>query len=1177
MNAGRVKWKFVVNGDHHLKGGSMKKTTLFACRLVAIAALSALIHCSHPRKPDLLEESFRNPPLQSKVHTWWHWLDGNITREGITRDLEAMKAQGIVQATILNVGLFGDRDFGVHKIAFGTDRWFDMFRWALREADRLGIRIGVHNCDGWSSTGGPWITPEMSMKQFVWTKTAVDGGRTVRLNLKKPFAVRNFYRDAAVVAYRTSDKPNSFRLASPALTLNDTIDASVLSDGDPVSGVEIRRGDRILISSGAPLRFSRIAVHPRRSFMWGNPEDFVCVLSFRISQDGKRFGSATELRFKGLNQTGIVTVPETSARFAVVTVEALIGADEWIPVQLSEMELLQEGEKPSLYPSIPWLSEKTASVRPPREDCFYAAGDDDPVRPAPAAQDVLVLTDRMTADGTLEWDAPEGLWTVLRFGYTATGAVNGPATKEGTGLECDKMSAAAVDLHFRNFPKRLIDAAGSYTGDTFGFLLVDSWECGFQNWTDDFPAEFEKRRGYSLIPFLPVLCGDRIGSARESEELLFDFRKTVADLIEENYYRHFSELCHREKLEFHAEVMYGNSSYPPLDILKATRYVDLPMYEFWTSADSNSLLRYTPSRGPEFNLPSCASAGYGKPVTASEAYTGMAHYSESFHELKPFGDRAFSSGINRMILHSNVHQPLNLKPGMTLGQFGSHFNRNNGPWLFASEWIAYQSRIQYCLQQGEVSADVLYYLGDQLPQYFVRNRSNEVPPGYQVNACNFDILKNRVRTVNGKLRLNGASDYSMLSLPEFPFMDFETLKLIESLVKQGVAVYGPKPEHSLSVADAKDRHDAFIAMADRVWGKIDGKTVLENSCGRGRVFWGMPIGEALQKIGLGPDFATNHEDSDGFQFIHKNIKGVHVYFVANQNNRTLTRDCLFRAGDKVPEIWNPETGNAERPAVFRLENGSVRMPVSFKPYQAFLFIFRPQTPVDFITAVLKDRQQIFPATEGGEVPVPKVLAGPDGLYCIPDRSGRYEFITRSGKSITRRLTQPEQMEIAEFTGTVRFESSNGADIASLAISRLKPLTDSGNPDIRYFAGNATYSIRFTVPEGFATGRDSVLLDVGDFEAAGEVTLNRKPLGRIWNPGTELNVTGLLRKANELVVTISTVSRNRFIGDFIRYGAVKDLWTSSPIGDFLNKRSPLKPSGLMGPLKLVKMNPVKISD
>jgi hypothetical protein len=1165
------------NGIQHEQGGSMKKTTLFVGRFSAVAVLSALIFCSHPRKPFLSADGFKNPPSYSKVHTWWHWLDGNITKEGITGDLEAMKDQGIVQATILNVGLFGDRDFGIPKVVFGSDQWFEMFRWALQEAKRLGIRIGVHNCDGWSSTGGPWITPEMSMKQFVWTKTAVEGGRTVRLNLKRPFAVQNFYRDAAVVAYRTDEKTNSFRLASPEMTLNDTTDASMMADGNPVSGVEIKKGDRVTISSGAPLRFNRIAVHPRRSFMWNNADEFTCVFTVATSQDGKRYGKIKEVGVKGLNQTGIVPVPPTSARFVRITVEALGGGDAWIPVFLSEIELLRDGEKPSFSPSIPNLSEKTASIKPSREDCFYSRGEDDPNQPVPSVKDVLVLTDRMAADGTLQWEAPEGNWTVLRFGYTATGATNGPATKEGTGLECDKMDAAAVDLHFGNFPKRLIDAAGSYTGNTFAFLLVDSWECAFQNWTDDFPDEFEKRRGYSLIPFLPVLSGDRIGSSEESEAVLFDFRKTIADLIEENYYEHFSDRCRKEKLEFHAEVIYGNSNYPPLDILRTTRCVDLPMYEFWTGTDSHSLLQYTPTAGPEFNMPSCASAGYGKSVTASEAYTGMAHYSESFQNLKPFGDRAYCAGINRMILHSNVHQPSNQKPGMTLGQYGSHFNRNNGPWLFASEWLAYQSRIQYCLQQGEVSADVLYFLGDQLPQYFVHNRSNTVPPGYQVNACNFDILKNRVRPVDGKLRLNDATDYALLSLPEFPFMDLETLKLIESLVKEGAAVYGPKPEHVLSLSDAKVHQAAFVALADRLWGKIDGKTVFENAYGMGKVFWGMPIGEALKKIGLTPDFTTNREESDSFQFIHKKINGMDVYFVANQKNSTLPRECLFRAGDKVPEIFDPETGRVEKPAVFRFENGSVRVPVTFKPYQSLLFVFKPDKATENITTVLKNAKQIFPSQGGQDVQIPKVLIESGGLSGIPVESGQYDFVTQNGKTLSGRFSSPEELEIADFTGMVRFEPAYPAQgIATVKISRLKPLTDFQDPDVRYFAGNATYSIRFTVPEGFAAERDSVLLDVGDFEAAGEVKLNGNPLGKIWNPGTELNVTGLLKKENELEVSIATVCRNRFIGDFIEYGEVRSLWTSSPIGDFLNKHSPLKPSGLMGPLKLVKVNRQRVS-
>jgi len=1154
----------------------MKKIIFDIGRWLTVAAIPVIILCSHRTKPFLSPDDFKNPPPEAKVHTWWHWLDGNITKEGITKDLEAMKAQGIVQATILNVGLFGDRDFGNPKVTFGSDRWFEMFRWALQEANRLGIRIGVHNCDGWSSTGGPWITPEMSMKQFVWTKTQVKGGRKTSIRLKKPFEVQNFYRDAAVIAYQTEEVRNSFRLAAPGILLNDSTDASMLMDGNPVSAVEIKKGDRILLSFSAPFGFSRIAVHPRRSFMWNNPDDFECVFTAWASQDGKQYGKIKEFSIRGLNRTRIASVPQTSARFVRITINALGGADAWIPVLCSEIELLKNGEESSFSPSIPDISEKTASIKADREECFYSRSFDGSGQSIPSAKAVLVLTDRMSTDGTLEWDAPEGTWDILRFGYTSTGAVNGPATREGTGLECDKMDAAASDLHFRNFPKKLIEQAGAFTGNTFRFLLIDSWECGYQNWTAGFPAEFEKRRGYSLIPYIPVLCGEVVGSAEESEAVLFDFRKTIADLIQQNYYEHFSDLCHGEKLELHAEVIYGNANYPPLDILKSTRCVDLPMTEFWTGTDSHSLLQFKPTAGTESNMPSCACAGYGKSVLGSEAYTGMAHYSESPRNLKPFGDRAFCSGISQMILHSNVHQPADQKPGMTLGQFASHFNRNNPYWSQASEWLAYQSRIQACLQQGTPSTDVLYYLGDQLPQYFVNNPSNTPPFGYQVNACNFDILKNRVSVRDGKLRMNDASDYSLLSLPAFQFMDFETLEQITSLVGQGAAVYGPKPLHSLSRTDQSVNQAAFKELADDVWGKIDGKTVFENRYGKGRVLWGMSLGDALKKINLAPDFATNRAENNSFQFIHKKIEESDVYFVANQQDRILTRECLFRTGEKRPEIWDPENGNVERPAVFRVEDGAVRIPVSFKPYQSLLFVFMPGKPAEFITTIQKDGTQIFPATGGEDVPIPKVIFQADGYAIFPSASGNYTFITRNNKTLTGSFSRPEEMEIVDFKTKIRFEPAYQADIATVEVHELRPLTDFEDPNIRYFAGDAHYAICFKVPEGFVSVTDSVLLNMGDFEAAGEVTLNGKSLGKIWNPGTELNVSGLLKADNDLDVTIATVCRNRFIGDFIQYGKAVSLWTSSPIGDFLNKRSPLKPSGLMGPLKLIKVYRQQVS-
>ena len=291
----------------------------------------------------------------------------------------------------------------------------------------------------------------------------------------------------------------------------------------------------------------------------------------------------------------------------------------------------------------------------------------------------------MLPDGILNWDSPAGNWTILRFGFTSTGMLNVPATNEGTGLECDKMDSSAVNLHFNSFTQKLISNAGIYVGNTFKFILIDSWEAAFQNWTDRFPEEFQNRRGYNILDFIPLLCGNVMNSPEESEGVLFDFRKTIAELIESSYFNQFVKLSHRQGLELHAEVIYGGSNYPPIDILKTNSASDLIMGEFWAGGYSRSFQDFVPS-APEIQLTSSAVTGYDKSLNAAEAYTGMAHYSESPAYLKPFGDQMYCSGINQFILHSYVHQPTDQKPGLTLGEFGSHFNRNNTTWPYLQDF-----------------------------------------------------------------------------------------------------------------------------------------------------------------------------------------------------------------------------------------------------------------------------------------------------------------------------------------------------------------------------------------------------------------------------------------------------------------------------------------------------------
>ena len=1056
----------------------------------------------------LSKRNFADPPPSAGLHVWWHWIEGNITKEGITKDLESMKEMGIVQATIYNVCFFGPFNPGIAKVKFGSDEWYAMFRWALHEANRLGIIIGSPDADGWNS-GGPWITPEMSMKQFVFTRTIIPGGKKISLKLKQPYAIQGFYKDVAVVAYKTNESLNSFHEAKPEIILNNGSDCSALTDGDPVSAVNIKRGDYIQISSDNNFDFDKIAIYPRKPFSFIDVDTYRSKYSVSVSDDGKDFVKIKDFAVKGIRDMNYITLPETKAKFVRLTLDSLDKRDEdWIPFKIAELELLKDNEIALFNPEIPNILEKTNSINSAREEYLYKKTTPDPEMLK--SGDVVILNDKFSDDGTLNWDVPEGKWSILRFGFTSTGRRNEPATKEGKGLECDRMDPAAIDKHFNNFAQKLINVARESGDSIFKFMLFDSWEAGYQNWTATFGSEFEKRRGYSIIPYIPVLCGKVMNSAEESEAVLYDFRRTIAELIESGYYGRFSELCHKNNLKFYAEVLYGGSDGPPLDIMKANSLVDISMGEFW--ADGN----YSPS-GSNSSLISSVATGYNKPVIAAEAYTRRADFSESPAYLKPFGDRMYCAGFNRFAFHDYALQPDDSKPGFTLSQFGSSINRNNLYWPYLGGWLDYQSRIQYILQQGTTAADILYYIGDQLPQYYSPEK-NILPFGYSQTVINFDILKNRINFKNGKLLLNNEGNYSLLCLPESPWMNYETLVRIGQLVQEGIAVLGPRPTNLLNLNDVKNNRQAFKELADKIWGNIDGKTIVENSFGKGRVFWGIPVEEVIKKINLLPDFTTSHPENNTFQFIHKKIGELDVYFVANQLNAPVNSECLFRAGEKTPEIWQPENGSVNKPAAFSIEHGHARIPVHFKPYESKFFVFS----------------------------------------------------TNTNKTFTKQLLQPEEIAITDFNGTMQFEPAYKASIEPVNITELKSLTEFDNPDIRYFAGNITYTITFDAPPSISSSKDSLLLNIGDFGVVAEVWLNGNPLGKLWKPFTDQNIGGMLKNKNELVVKVANVYRNRYIGDFIQFGKVRNLSTTAPIETILDKDKNLLPSGLIGPVKLIRI-------
>lgn len=1130
------------------------------CFLLCVTSMKA--------QNDVSKSEFLTPPATFKMHTWWHWMGGRITKEGITKDLEAMKQQGIVQVTIINIGEIYSKEVEVPNVKFNSPEWMEMFRWALKEAERLGMTVGIQTIDGFCTTGGPWITPELSMKQYVWSKTTVAGGKELEISMEQPIKVKNYYCDVAVVAFPSNRALNTFQQANAEVRLNKLPVSNVLTDGNPKSTIECKKGDVIDICFNNCFATNKLTILPYLPFCWDDMGKITVQFTLSSSNDGVFYTKIADVGVMGANKVISASFPKTNAKYYRLELAAT-NFQFFSMYPIAELELLEDEEQPDFSPCLSSFFEKTASVFDVSEnvlDCNVGGA----VPGIPEGK-IIDLTSCLSEDGILRWKAPKGNWQVIRFGYTSTGVGNDPATPEGLGLEADKMDTVAINVHMDSYAKKLLQVGEAYKGSTLKFMLLDSWEAQYQTWSKNFPVEFEKRRGYSILPWIPVLCGEIVTNSQFSEAFLHDFRKTISELINQNYYKHFSELCHRNEMELHGEAIYSNwGGYPPLDPLKANQYMDMPMTEFWAEQDVNHFAAYKPMDRPKPGFPTAASHAYGKQVIGSEAYTSFAHFTETPFDLKPFGDAAYCSGVNQLILHSFVHQPFDKKPGMTLGKFGAHFNRNNPSFDYCKDWFRYQSRVQYMLQQGDPIADVVFFAGDQLPQFFSRSFLSDLPFGIQATVCNADMLKDKAKVVDGKITFDGKHYYAMLLLPNSTKMEYETLQQIARLVHEGAVVYGPRPTEMLSLQEIKNETVAFNQLVDLLWGES-----AETTYGKGILISGKRIREVLNERGIIPDVMINSGVAQEIMYIHRKVVDMDIYYVFNQQNRSMNRELLFRVTDKTPEVWHPGDGTICHPAVYTIEEGGMRIPVSFKPYESKFFVFRNNKPDAFIPQVRMNGKIVFPLQQLADTLsiLPQVF-GENGKFTFKvDVSGDYAFTNNKGKVIMKKLSQPEVLSLKEVNTRIEFLPISGEKMASMNVNQLKSLTEFNEPSVRYFAGKAKYTMPFTVPENFIINSDSIVLNLGEFSATAEVVLNGTVIAYAWQPNTCLPVN-LLKGVNKLEITVATVCRNRIIGDLIQYGSIKNLWTTSPVETILSKEMPLKPSGLMGPVRLVGYTLIK---
>ena len=938
----------------------MKRRTFmqsFAAGAVTLIGFKPQMNFGAETAGSTLEAAFRQPPPGAHAKTWWHWMNGNITAEGITLDLEAMKRAGIRGFQIFQVGT------GIPKgpVDYSSAEHTRLLHHAAKEAERLEMEFDIMNCPGWSSSGGPWITPELSMKQFTWSETLVRGGHRVVAELKQPLTKLGYYRDAFVLAFPAleGERRPWYETLERARTNAGAVDRGVLIYADPRIGVELRPPDPntpafMLLEFSEPFEARSLTAYgvPIPGAPPPSHEHEQTPLWLEVSDDGTDFRKVCDLD-NGDSGDESVEFPETGSFPAVRAKFYRIGS--WYPARITNFRI-------SGAARLPHWTRKANFTRSP------GFGPDAVEVPQGSIIDPAKVVDvsrYLDTESRLNWEAPAGTWTVLRIGETTTGVQNHPAPDGGWGLEVDKFSTEAYDYHFDHFFGELLEALGPLAAQGLAGGLIDSYETGMQNWTREFPQEFAKRRGYELVKYLPAMTGRVVESTEVSERFLWDVRRTCADLMGHNYYGRFAERCRENKLKAYAEPYSGG----PFEELQSGAHLDVPMGEFWSGqGNDNYSVKLAGSIGHVF----------GKPVVGAESFTGdevFAKWQNYPYLMKGQGDLMYTQGLNQFIFHRNAMQPHpTALPGMTMGPWGWECDRTNTLHDGLAGWLDYAARSQNLLRQGTLVADLIYYIGVDVPvdtPVYPEQLKPTPPEGYYYDVANEEAILTRMKAQNGSIVLPDGLSYHVLVLPEDKRLNLDVLRKVRDMVKEGVAVVGPKPQANPGLTEYPASDTELRQIADEVWGDLNGTTVTDRSYGKGHVFWGLPMATVLDKLGIKPDCAITSRSGDApINFIHCRVDDAEVYFVANRRRRAEDVVCTFRVKDKQPEIWNPETGEIASLNIHDQTETGIRVPLQLAPAQSVFVVFRSPAPAKQFRSIAKDGKTIagtdpFPAFQAG--------------------------------------------------------------------------------------------------------------------------------------------------------------------------------------------------------------------
>ncbi len=858
----------------------MKTLNLFAAILAAsVLPATALTH-----------DNFQNPPADNHPQTWFHFISGNVSKEGITADLEAIAAAGFSGVQLFH-GHFNDNVWpGVtDPIKCLDPKWDDAVRHAAAECERLGLRFTMQNCPGWAMAGGPWIKPENAMRQAVMSTVDITGNGTIQnISLPKPKPSSEDwrdYRDIAVLAFPTPEANEipPFRVTStnnPDAPWQEWLSGARKSyNFAPASGPY-----SVEVTFERPVALRSIELPCVESMNHGwcyEPGVHIAVKS-----DGKTVLDA-DIPQGAWQDEHPVTLALDEHKGSVYTIEIRNAHD----ARFDRLRISTAARKNN------WEAEAGLSLRAIERT---AASPHQSEKAFVDADRIIDITSMTDADGNLTWKAPAGRWTVMRIGHVNTGRRNGPAPVEGTGWECDKLSRNGSKVHFDNYIGRL-SAPDGPAGTLLKGMLMDSWECATQTWTTDMEQEFASATGYELRKWLPAIFGYVVADHETTTRFLRDWRLTINGLTVENFYGNMASQAHDRGLSITYETAIGDVV--PGDILEYFKYADVPMCEFWQPMGDNYVgsINFKPIK------PTASAARmYGKKRVAAEAFTSFAvTWKEKFEYLKSVADANMAEGVSHLVFHTYTHNPQVgfLPPGTSFGGqgIGTPFLRGQAWWPYMHCFTDYLARCSYMMETGHPVSDVLWYLGDEMDHKPDQNAP--FPAGYKYDYCNPDVLINRLSVADGRILTPEGISYALIWIPENRRMLPETVEALDRLVRDGATIVGNAPEGISTLTGGKKAAKRLEKAVKQLWNGKNGVRLV----GNGRVISGTSIEDALKLCGIAPDMTGGDA-----MWSHFRDDDADWYFVAAPKGSAYKATADFR-NNGYPQIWSAVDGSVTVP------------------------------------------------------------------------------------------------------------------------------------------------------------------------------------------------------------------------------------------------------------------------